>query len=139
MLTDCAFEEVADGPGPGRAIAGPADRVAGGPEVLRIRLDRDAHADVVRDTAEYRIVWRNPSRFSRISPRSSMLRIFEPLEPGDEIRDEQRVVVGQRRDEFGVDGEVMGRRMAGAAGPAVAVEGLLEEYTAALFDERLIC
>jgi hypothetical protein len=33
----------------------------------------------------------------------------------------------QRRDEWNVDGEVVGDRVAGGAGPAVAVEGLVEE------------
>ena len=82
MLGDRAFEEVADGAGAGRAIAGPADRVAIGPEVLRIRVDRDAHADVVRDTAEYRIVV-EPVQVLQDQPALEHSWIFEILEPGD--------------------------------------------------------
>jgi hypothetical protein len=134
MLSDRASEEVADGAGPGRAVAGPADRVATGPELRRIRVDRDPHADVVRDTAEYRSAFEPVQVLQNQPARAHQHWVLEPGEFGEILRDEQRVVVGQPGDEFGVDCEVMSCWMAGAAGPAVAVEGLLEEDTAVLFD-----
>ena len=135
MLGDRAFQEVADGAGSGRTLAGPTDRGASGPAVCRRRVDRDAHADVVRDTAKYGIVV-EPVQVLQDQPAlAHQLWIFELGEVGVELGDEQRVVIGEPGDEFGIDCEVMGRWMAGAAGAPIAFEGLLEEDTAALFDE----
>ena len=62
------------------------------------------------------------------------LGILEPLQLGIELGHEQRIASRQLPDERRIDREVVGCRMAGAAGPSVAVEGLLEEELAADFD-----
>ena len=84
-------------------------------------------APACADAAQHaRVV--KPSRFSRINrlPEGfSVLQIGRPCH-------EQRVVIGQRSNERRIDREVVGRRMAGAAGAAIAVERLFHEQPAAL-------
>ena len=63
------------------------------------------------------------------------LGILELLEVRVELRHEQRVVIRQGRDERGIDGEVVGRRVTAGAGTAVALEGLLHEQLAPPFDQ----
>jgi hypothetical protein len=50
------------------------------------------------------------------------------------LGDEQLVIGGQRRDEVDVEPQVVLRPVAGAAGTAVASEGLAEEKVRALAD-----
>jgi hypothetical protein len=53
----------------------------------------------------------------------------------EEVGGEQRVVLRQAGNVGGVDGIAVVPRMAGAAGAAVAAEGLREEDSAALLDQ----
>jgi hypothetical protein len=51
--------------------------------------------------------------------------------------DEERICLRQLGDEVGIDGEVALGAVACAASAAIAAEGLLEEETAALLDQRV--
>ena len=62
--------------------------------------------------------------------------IFEVLlQVRVELGDEQGIVLRERGDECRIDGEVVFRRMAGAAGTPVARERLVEEQVPPLRDE----
>ena len=77
-----------------------------------------------------------PSAFSSDQAEPAhQLGILELREVRVELRHEQRVVIRQGRDERGIDGEVVGRRVTAGAGTAVAVEGLLHEQLAPPFDQ----
>jgi len=51
---------------------------------------------------------------------------------------EQRIVLGQRGDKSGIDGEIVFRPVTGAAGTAAAVEGLIEKDLAPFGDQLLL-
>jgi len=70
----------------------------------------------------------NPSRFSRINPNSRISAGFSKFSFKAGLNSAtKRDVLRERRDEGGVDGEVILRRMAGAAGTPVAGERLVEK------------
>jgi hypothetical protein len=86
-------------------------------------------------------VWPSPSRFSRTRAEvCSSWRTSSAFNRGPLgcATNGERVVARQRADERRVEGEVVARWMAGAAGAAVAAEGLLEEQAPPLFDQGLI-
>jgi hypothetical protein len=62
---------------------------------------------------------------AELSQQTRVLEAHRQL--GDELRHEERVVVGERRDEGRVEREAVLGRVTGAAGAAVPIEGLAEE------------
>ncbi len=90
-----------------------------------------AHVEVVRQVVEAVLVLQDQRKLAH------QARVLEvPGERRDGLGDEQRVVGRQRRDEGRREAEVVLGPVAGAAGPAVALEGLVEEDLAPLGDER---
>ena len=80
-----------------------------------------------------------PSRFSRISPKRRISSgSSSSARSGSNSATNSGSSSGRRRDEGRIDREVVGRRVAGGAGPAVAVEGLVHEQTAPVFDQPLV-
>src|SRR6266850_67641 len=99
-----------------------------GPETEHVR--DPPHDELVLEVVEPVKVFENQSELPH------QRRVLEVLLQGwGELGDEEGIVLRERRDEGRVDGEVILRRMAGAAGTPVAGERLVEEEVSSLRDE----
>ena len=146
VLDDGADREGAQRAVAGRPVARPAGgldhRAAVGPGqgllALGVDRDRDPQAERVRDAAQDA----GPVEAVEVlEDQPEAPHHFGMLELGQrriELRDEQRVVGRQARDEGGIEREVVAGRVAARAGAAVAVEGLVHEQTAPLLDQPFV-
>src|SRR2546421_3057652 len=112
----------------GPPCTGPRRAVHGGPQTQHVRYS--PHHERILQVGESIQIFANQPELPH------QRRILEVLLQGRvEFGDEEGIVLRQRGDEARVDGEVVLRRMAGAAGTAVTPERLVEEQIAPLRDE----
>ena len=99
----------------------------------RERVRNAAHGELVRQVAK-------PVQVFEDEPKASHEhRILEVLaQLRNRLRNEERIVIGQRGDEGAVERKVVLRRMARPAGAAVAVEGFVEKEIAPARHERIV-
>src|SRR5204863_8665732 len=112
----------------GPRCTGPSGAAPGWPQSEQVR--DSPHDELVHQVCESIQIFENEPELPH------QRRILEVLLQGrEEFADEEGIVLRQRGDEGRVDGEVVLRRMAGAAGTPVTPERLVEEQVAPLRDE----
>src|SRR3989475_2767984 len=133
MLNHRAGREGPERPVPRRPVARPPGArptraLHRGPETEGVR--HPPHDELVLEIVEAIQIFENQPELAH---QRGILEVL--LQVRVELGDEQGIVLRERGDECRIDGEVVFRRMAGAAGTPVAGERLVEEQVSPLGDE----
>jgi hypothetical protein len=146
MLYDGADRKLAQRAVPGRAVGRPAQGIHGlgavREDLIRIRVvirgHRDGQAQRVRHAAQHGRAIEAVHILADQGVLAQGLAVLQLGQIGVGLGHEQRVALGQLRDERRVEREVVGCRVAGCAGATIAVERFFREQLASPLDQLLL-